>query len=59
MERKVLKVADLVSSQLAFGKPEYIIGIVVKEIGINGFIAVLWRDGKVRYHLRSALKWIT
>tara|TARA_R110002153_G_scaffold106840_1_gene246352 strand:+ start:1212 stop:1391 length:180 start_codon:yes stop_codon:yes gene_type:complete len=58
MERKVLKVGDLVSNQLAIGKPEYIIGIVVKEIGINGFIAVLWRDGKIRHHLRSALKWV-
>jgi hypothetical protein len=58
MEQRVLKVGDLVTSNLSHIRPEYIIGIVVEESGTNGFTTVLWRDGKERYHLRSVLKWL-
>jgi hypothetical protein len=59
MDRRTLKVADLVTSRLQRGNPNYILGIVVRELGGSGFIAVQWRDGKIRYHLRSALKWLS
>jgi len=58
MDLRALEVGDLVTSRLQEGNPNYILGLIVREVQIAGFIAVLWCDGKTRYHLRRALKWV-
>jgi len=53
-----LKVGDLVTHAFTLSRPEFYLGIVVREMDLNGLVGVMWCDGKKRYHSRIALKWI-
>jgi hypothetical protein len=51
-------VGDLVTHAFTLSRPEFFLGVVVREADLNGLVGVMWCDGKKRYHSRIALKWL-